>query len=66
MRVFFDQNEAFCDVLADNRYAALQHKHIDWIITKGLETVSAELKRTVASDHPLLWAELKLKLKTNE
>lgn len=64
LQELFRKDGSITDVLADARYADMQDKHIDWIITKGFETVSAELKRTVASDHPLLWAELKLK--TNE
>jgi len=33
---------------------------IDWIITRGLRTVRAEWKETIASDHPVAWAELQL------
>ena len=33
---------------------------IDWIFTRGLETVSAGIDRNDASDHPMVWAELKL------
>lgn len=34
--------------------------NIDWIFTRGLETVSAELVENDASDHPVLKAELAL------
>jgi len=33
---------------------------IDWIFTKGLETISAGVEKNDASDHPMVWAELKL------
>ena len=33
-------------------------QNIDWIFTRGLATISAELIETTASDHPLLHAEL--------
>lgn len=33
---------------------------IDWIFTRGLEAVSAGVEENDASDHPLVWAELKL------
>src|SRR5258706_963150 len=33
---------------------------IDWIFTRGLQTVSAGIERNDASDHPMVWAELKL------
>ncbi len=33
---------------------------IDWIFTRGLETVAAGVIENDASDHPLVWAELKL------
>jgi endonuclease/exonuclease/phosphatase family metal-dependent hydrolase len=33
---------------------------IDWIFTRGLETVGAGVERNDASDHPMVWAELKL------
>ena len=33
-------------------------QNIDWIFTRGLATISAELIETTASDHPLLQAEL--------
>ncbi len=33
---------------------------IDWIITRGLQTIRAEVRETNASDHPLIWAELRL------
>ena len=35
-------------------------KKIDWIITRGLETVRAEVRQTDASDHPVLSAELQV------
>lgn len=60
LQKLFRDDESITDVLADDRYVEIQNKHIDWIITKGFETLSAEMQRTVASDHPLLWAELKL------
>jgi endonuclease/exonuclease/phosphatase family metal-dependent hydrolase len=33
---------------------------IDWIFTRGLEATSAGVEQNDASDHPLVWAELKL------
>ena len=33
---------------------------IDWIFTKGLQTISAGVDHNDASDHPMVWAELKL------
>ncbi len=33
---------------------------IDWIFTRGLETGGAGVQRNDASDHPMVWAELKL------
>ena len=32
---------------------------IDWIFTRGLQTISAGVDRNDASDHPMVWAELK-------
>jgi len=32
--------------------------NIDWIFTRGLKTLAANLVENAASDHPLLWAEL--------
>jgi endonuclease/exonuclease/phosphatase family metal-dependent hydrolase len=34
--------------------------HIDWILTRGLETVDAGIIDNGASDHPLVWAELRM------
>lgn len=34
--------------------------HIDWSLTRGLTTVDAGVIDNRASDHPLVWAELKL------
>jgi len=33
---------------------------IDWIFTKGLKTIGAGVEKNDASDHPMVWAELKL------
>lgn len=33
---------------------------VDWIIVKGLDVVDAGLIETEASDHPLLWAEVRI------
>ena len=33
---------------------------IDWIFTRGLQTVSAGVEGNDASDHPMVWAELRL------
>ena len=35
-------------------------ERIDWIFTRGLETVAAGIENRGASDHPLVWAELRL------
>ncbi len=37
---------------------SLPAETIDWILTRGLTTLSANLVDNPASDHPLLWAEL--------
>lgn len=34
--------------------------HIDWILTRGLTTVDAGVIDNQASDHPLVWAELRI------
>ena len=34
--------------------------HIDWILTRGLTTVDAGIVDNRASDHPLVWAELRV------
>jgi endonuclease/exonuclease/phosphatase family metal-dependent hydrolase len=33
---------------------------IDWIFTRGLQAISAGVENNDASDHPMVWAELKL------
>jgi endonuclease/exonuclease/phosphatase family metal-dependent hydrolase len=33
---------------------------IDWILVRGLEVVASGIEKNDASDHPLVWAELKL------
>jgi endonuclease/exonuclease/phosphatase family metal-dependent hydrolase len=33
---------------------------IDWIFVRGLESISAGVEQNNASDHPMVWAELKL------
>ncbi len=35
-------------------------RRIDWLLTRGLDTVDAGLLDNDASDHPCVWAELKL------
>lgn len=35
-------------------------RRIDWILTRGLETLDAGLIDTRASDHPCVWADLRL------
>jgi endonuclease/exonuclease/phosphatase family metal-dependent hydrolase len=35
-------------------------RRIDWMLTRGLETVDAGVIENDASDHPCVWAELKL------
>jgi endonuclease/exonuclease/phosphatase family metal-dependent hydrolase len=34
-------------------------ERIDWILTRGLQTVAAGIEDRGASDHPLVWAELR-------
>ena len=36
-----------------------QRERIDWIITRGLQTVTAEVRENDASDHPVIRAELR-------
>jgi endonuclease/exonuclease/phosphatase family metal-dependent hydrolase len=40
--------------------AAAPADRIDWIFTRGLEAISAGVEKNDASDHPMVWAELKL------
>jgi len=35
-------------------------ERIDWILTRGLEAVDARVEDRGASDHPVVWAELRL------
>ncbi len=35
--------------------------HIDWIFTRGLQTVAAGMIDHGASDHPCYWAELEVR-----
>jgi len=35
-------------------------ERIDWVFTRGLEAVDGAIVDTVASDHPMVWAELAL------
>ncbi len=35
-------------------------ERIDWILTRGLDSVNAGIEDRGASDHPLVWAELRL------
>jgi endonuclease/exonuclease/phosphatase family metal-dependent hydrolase len=36
------------------------HGGVDWIITRGLRTIRAGIHETDASDHPMIWAQLRL------
>jgi endonuclease/exonuclease/phosphatase family metal-dependent hydrolase len=47
------------DALADANPAAKANR-VDWIITRGLKTLHAEVRPNNASDHPLVWAEFTL------
>jgi len=40
--------------------AAAPADRIDWIFIRGLEAISAGVEKNDASDHPMVWAELKL------
>jgi endonuclease/exonuclease/phosphatase family metal-dependent hydrolase len=40
--------------------ASAPANRIDWIFTRGLEAISAGVENNDASDHPMVWAELKL------
>ncbi len=53
-----------CDAMAQANKTHLPEKRIDWIFTRGLRCVTAGLVPTVASDHPLVWAELEISLPT--
>ena len=48
-----------CDPLAEIM-GANTPRRIDWILTRGLETADAGLIESDASDHPCVWAELRL------
>jgi endonuclease/exonuclease/phosphatase family metal-dependent hydrolase len=39
---------------------AIPPENIDWIFVRGLEVVRGGIEKNDASDHPLVWAELKL------
>ena len=39
---------------------AAPRDRIDWIFVRGLESISAGVEKNDASDHPMVWAELKL------
>ena len=39
---------------------AISWQRIDWILTRGLRSVSAGCEDSGASDHPLYWAELEI------
>lgn len=48
------------DALAAADGAAADERRIDWILCRGVRVVRAGAVQTVASDHPLVWAELHL------
>ncbi|HEV8377976.1 MAG TPA: endonuclease/exonuclease/phosphatase family protein [Tepidisphaeraceae bacterium] len=48
------------DAVGSRMGARAPADRIDWIFTRGLETVSAGVEKNDASDHPMVWAELKL------
>jgi endonuclease/exonuclease/phosphatase family metal-dependent hydrolase len=48
------------DAVADKLGSDAPPRRIDWIFTRGLKTVDAGYLSNEASDHPLVWAELRL------
>ena len=47
------------DAIAEGMQSILPSR-IDWILTRGMHAVDAGIMDTGASDHPFVWAELKL------
>ena len=48
-------NDPLAQIMGENT-----PRRIDWILTRGLETADAGLVESDASDHPCVWAELRL------
>ena len=53
-----------CDAVAQANKNHAPEKRIDWIFTRGLRCVTAGYVSTIASDHPVVWAELEISLPT--
>jgi endonuclease/exonuclease/phosphatase family metal-dependent hydrolase len=51
-----------CDAVAQANKNHVPEKRIDWIFTRGLRCITAGHVPTVASDHPVVWAELEISL----
>ena len=45
------------DVLSSVEFIEASRPRVDWIITRGLRTVSKSCEVTDASDHPVVWGE---------
>ena len=56
----FLQSAGVKDAVGSVMGAAAPADRIDWIFTRGLEPISAGVEQNNASDHPMVWAELKL------
>ncbi len=52
-------HEGVCDAVGEI-LGPQARPRVDWIITRGLKSVSAGIQETEASDHPLVWAEVML------
>ncbi len=52
------------DAAAQGSKICLPKDRIDWIFTRGLRCVAAEFTSTTASDHPVVWTELEIRLPT--
>jgi endonuclease/exonuclease/phosphatase family metal-dependent hydrolase len=48
------------DVVAESLPQPPPDDRIDWILARGLRGVAGEFRRSDASDHPLVWAEVEL------
>ena len=52
------------DAVAQANKNHVPEKRIDWIFTRGLRCVDAGYIPTIASNHPVVWAELEISLPT--
>lgn len=60
LKFWLETHPEICDVLGKILGAEAPARRIDWILTRGLTPVDAGFLENGASDHPLVWAELKI------